>query len=147
MKRILALDIGDKRIGIANSDLLQMTAQPLYTLTRKNTKSAIEEICGIILKDNIETLVVGLPRNMDGTEGFQAQAARKFAESIRSYLKDEIEIVFWDERLTSKIAKQSLSHIKMAKIKQMKLVDTVAAVHILQSYLDNKKIKSGGQNE
>ena len=139
MRRILGLDIGDKRIGIAVSDLLGMMAQPLYTLTRKSTKDAINEIAEIILKEDIKQVVVGLPKNMDSTEGIQAKRTRDFSQLLLEKTNSNIEIIYCDERLASKMAKQSLSHMKLAKAKEKKLIDTAAAVHILQGYLDSKK--------
>ena len=139
MRRILGLDIGDKRIGIAVSDLLGMMAQPLYTLTRKSTKDAINEIAEIIQKEDIKQVVVGLPKNMDSTEGIQAKRTRDFSQLLLEKTNSNIEIIYCDERLTSKMAKQSLSHMKLAKAKEKKLIDTAAAVHILQDYLDSKK--------
>ena len=139
MRRILGLDIGDKRIGIAVSDLLGMMAQPLYTLTRKSTKDAINEIAEIIQKEDIKQVVVGLPKNMDSTEGIQAKRTRDFSQLLLEKTNSNIEIIYCDERLTSKMAKQSLSHMKLAKAKEEKLIDTAAAVHILQGYLDSKK--------
>ena len=137
MRRILGLDIGDKRIGIAVSDLLGMMAQPLYTLTRKSTKDAINEIAEIIQKEDIKQVVVGLPKNMDSTEGIQAKRTRDFSQLLLEKTNSNIEIIYCDERLTSKMAKQSLSHMKLAKAKEKKLIDTAAAVHILQGYLDS----------
>lgn len=139
MRRILGLDIGDKRIGIAVSDLLGMMAQPLYTLTRKSTKDAINEIAEIIQKEDIKQVVVGLPKNMDSTEGIQAKRTRDFSQLLLEKTNSNIEIIYCDERLTSKMAKQSLSHMKLAKAKEKKLIDTAAAVHILQGYLDSEK--------
>ncbi len=139
MQRILGLDVGDKRIGMAMSDLLGYMAQPLFTLTRKSTKSAIEEINALIQKEGISKVVIGLPRNMDGSEGIQAKRTRDFSQLLLEKGKSNIEIVYWDERLTSKMAKQSLSHMKIAKAKEKMLIDAAAAVHILQSYLDSKK--------
>ena len=139
MRRILGLDIGDKRIGIDVSDLLGMMAQPLYTLTRKSTKDAINEIAEIIQKEDIKQVVVGLPKNMDSTEGIQAKRTRDFSQLLLEKTNSNIEIIYCDERLTSKMAKQSLSHMKLAKAKEKKLIDTAAAVHILQGYLDSKK--------
>ncbi|CBH21607.1 putative Holliday junction resolvase [Acetoanaerobium sticklandii] len=139
MRRILGLDIGDKRIGIAVSDLLGMMAQPLYTLTRKSTKEAINEIAEIIQKEDIKQVVVGLPKNMDSSEGIQAKRTRDFSQLLLEKTNSNIEIIYCDERLTSKMARQSLSHMKLAKAKEKKLIDTAAAVHILQGYLDSKK--------
>ncbi len=139
MRRILGLDIGDKRIGIAISDLLGMTAQPLYTLTRKSTKDAVNEIVEIIIKEDIKEVIVGLPKNMDATEGIQARRTRYFSQLLLEKTNSTIDIIYCDERLTSKMAKKSLNYMKLAKAKEKKLIDTVAAVHILQGYLDSKK--------
>lgn len=138
MEKILCLDVGEKRIGVAVSDLLGLLAQPVETVLRKSGKDAIRQIGEILKRDHIRTVVVGLPKNMDGSEGFQAENTRKFAQKLTEMFSD-VEIVYWDERLTSKMAYQSLSHIKVEKAKEKKLIDTVAAVHILQSYLDAKR--------
>lgn len=138
MEKILCLDVGEKRIGVAVSDLLGLLAQPVETVLRKSGKDAIRQIGEILKRDHIRTVVVGLPKNMDGSEGFQAENTRKFAQKLTEMFSD-VEIVYWDERLTSKMAYQSLSHIKVEKAKEKKLIDTVAAVHILQSYLDAKQ--------
>lgn len=138
MEKILCLDVGEKRIGVAVSDLLGLLAQPVETVLRKSGKDAIRQIGEILKRDHIRTVVVGLPKNMDGSEGFQAENIRKFAQKLTEMFSD-VEIVYWDERLTSKMAYQSLSHIKVEKAKEKKLIDTVAAVHILQSYLDAKR--------
>ena len=139
MQRILGLDIADKRIGMAVSDLLGYMAQPLYTLARKSTKSAVDEIYDIIKREGISKVVVGLPKNMDGSEGIQAKRTRDFSQLLLQKENSNIEIIYWDERLTSKMAKQSLSHMKIAKAKEKMLIDIAAAVHILQSYLDSIK--------
>ena len=102
MRRILGLDIGDKRIGIAVSDLLGMMAQPLYTLTRKSTKDAINEIAEIIQKEDIKQVVVGLPKNMDSTEGIQAKRTRDFSQLLLEKTNSNIEIIYCDERLLAK---------------------------------------------
>lgn len=138
MEKILCLDVGEKRIGVAVSDLLGLLAQPVETVLRKSGKDAIRQIGEILKRDHIRTVVVGLPKNMDGSEGFQAENTRKFAQKLTEMFSD-VEIVYWDERLTSKMAYQSLSHIKVEKAKEKKLIDTVAAAHILQSYLDAKR--------
>lgn len=140
MEKILGLDVGQKRIGVAASDLLGMLAQPVRTIDHRSSESAILEIERILREMQIRKIVVGLPKNMDGSEGFQAEYTRKFADKLKKACGD-IEIIYWDERLTSKMARQSLAHIKTEKAKGKKLIDTVAAVHILQSYLDSSPDK------
>lgn len=135
MEKILGLDIGEKRIGVSASDLLGIFAQPVKTIERKSNDSAILEIAEILAKEGIVKVVVGLPKNMDGSEGHQAEYTRRFAGKLKERCP-KIEIIYQDERLTSKMARQSLSHIRMEKAKEKKLIDTVAAVHILQTYLD-----------
>lgn len=138
MKKILCLDVGEKRIGVAVSDWLGLLAQPVETVVRKSTADAVERIGDLIRKEAAEKIIIGLPKNMDGSEGFQAESTRKFAQRLLEVVPD-IEVIYWDERLTSKMARQSLSHMKIEKAKGKKLIDTVAAVHILQSYLDAKR--------
>lgn len=138
MKKILCLDVGEKRIGVAVSDWLGLLAQPVETVVRKSTADAMERIAFLIRRDAVEKIVVGLPKNMDGSEGFQAESTRKFVGRLLESVPN-VEVIYWDERLTSKMARQSLSHMKIEKAKEKKLIDTVAAVHILQSYLDAKR--------
>ncbi|MDO4721354.1 MAG: Holliday junction resolvase RuvX [Peptostreptococcaceae bacterium] len=135
MEKILGLDIGEKRIGVAMSDLLGMFAQPVRTIERKSNDSALREIAEILAKEGVVKVVVGLPKNMDGSEGYQAEYTRRFAEKLKERYPT-MELIYRDERLTSRMARQSLSHIRMEKAKEKKLIDTVAAVHILQNYLD-----------
>ena len=94
MQRILGLDIGDKRIGMAVSDLLGYMAQPLYTLARKSTKSAVDEIYDIIKREGISKVVVGLPKNMDGSEGIQAKRTRDFSQLLLQKENSNIAILF-----------------------------------------------------
>lgn len=138
MEKILALDVGEKRIGVAVSDLLGLMAQPVGTINKKSNQQAIDEINAIVHREGTQKIVVGLPKNMDGSEGFQAENTRKFINKLVESLEDP-EIIFWDERLTSKMARQSLSHLSLQKAKKRQLIDTVAAVHILQGYLDAHK--------
>lgn len=139
MQKVLGLDVGEKRIGVSVSDLLGMLAQPVKTILRKSNKEACEEIADILQRENIRKIIVGLPKNMDGSEGVQAENTKKFIEILKEYVQ-HVDIVYWDERLTSKMAKQSLSHMKVKRAKEKRLIDMVAAVHILQSYLDANKL-------
>ena len=138
MQKILALDVGKKKIGIAITDLLQITAQPHSTIRSKNLEEQIDKIIAIIDENSIKTVVVGLPKNMNDSEGDQASWTKTFVERILEK-KQDVEIVYIDERLTSKMALSSLKHMNMKKIKEKGLIDTVAAVNILETYLKRKE--------
>jgi putative holliday junction resolvase len=131
--RVISLDVGEKRIGMACSDALGITAQPLETLVRKNQKSDIEEIKGVILKMGVSKVIVGLPLNMDGTEGPMAKAAYKFVEYLKGGVSIPIEL--WDERLTTMEAERVLLGANLSRRKRKGLDDKLAAQLILQSYL------------
>lgn len=135
--KILALDVGNKRIGTALSDPLNILAQPLYTIHRKGLERDIEEILNIIKENNVGTIVVGLPKNMDGTVGFQGEKTQKFAEILSNHT--DIEIVMWDERLTTISARRIMIENDVKQKDKKNLVDTVAAVVILENYLNSKR--------
>ena len=134
MDKILGLDIGKKRIGIAMSDIMGMIAHPVETISREPEKEAINKIKQICKENNIKKIVAGLPKNMNNTIGEQANDCIKFAEK----LKDEYEIIFEDERLTSKQAEFILAQTGHKYTKDKKLVDLKSACLILQQYLDRK---------
>ena len=134
MDKILGLDIGKKRIGIAMSDIMCMIAHPVETISREPEKEAINKIKQICKENNIKKIVAGLPKNMNNTIGEQANDCIKFAEK----LKDEYEIIFEDERLTSKQAEFILAQTGHKYTKDKKLVDLKSACLILQQYLDRK---------
>ncbi|MGI6004064.1 MAG: Holliday junction resolvase RuvX [Christensenellales bacterium] len=134
--RVLGLDIGDVRIGVALSDPFGWTAQALEIYTRSGSADQdAEHIRGLIEKHEVEKLVVGLPKNMDGTIGFQAEATMAFADKIKEC--SGADVVYWDERLTTASARRSLIEGGMRRGKRKKVVDQVAAVFILQAYLDS----------
>ncbi len=134
MRRILALDVGDKRIGIAVSDPLGLTAQGLETYTRKGDDGAdAAYIRALAEKYQPVRLLFGLPRNMDGSYGFQSEKVRNFADLVLSGF--EGEHVFYDERLTTVAAERVLCEAELNWQQRRKVVDKVAAVVILQSYL------------
>lgn len=135
--RILALDVGNKRIGTALSDELNILAQPLYTIHRKGLDRDIEEIINILKEKNVGTIVVGLPKNMDGTVGFQGEKTQKFAEFLKQ--KTDIPVIMWDERLTTVSARRIMIENDVKQKDKKNLVDTVAAVVILENYLNSKK--------
>lgn len=137
--RILGLDIGDKRIGVAISDPLGWTAQTLKTLERKGIKTDLEEIIRIMNEYNIEKIVVGLPKNMNGSLGPASEKVMKFCDKLKE--KTNKEIIFEDERLTTMAAERILIDADVSRKKRKGVIDSVAATFILQSYLDrNRKI-------
>ena len=135
-KRFLGLDVGTKRIGAAMSDPLAIIAQPLKVISRIPENKAIEEINKICNEYNVETIVAGLPKNMDGTLGFQAQDVINFVEKLTN--KTGLNIEFEDERLTSKVAERVLIEQNKKPSKNRGLIDITSAILILQQYLDKR---------
>ena len=133
MHKIMALDVGTKRIGIALSDYLQVIATPCTTISRVPEENAINEIKRIALENRVEKIIIGKPINMDGTEGFQAQDCMEFAQKILGF-----DIIFEDERLTSEEAEQRLRSRKIDFKKNKGLVDMESASIILEQYLSRK---------
>ncbi len=137
--RILGLDIGSKRIGVAVSDELGFTAQGIETLSSKSPGDDVTAIAKLAEKYNAEEIVVGIPYNMDGSEGPQVEKVRVAIEGIRQRVK--IPIREWDERLSTVAAERVLLEADMSRSKRRKVIDKVAAVIILQGYLDRKHLK------
>lgn len=134
--RIMGLDIGDKTIGVAVSDLMGMTAQGIKTIKRTSKKNDIEEIKQIIKQKQVNLIVSGLPKNMNGTVGPQGEKVQKFCELIKE--ETGLEIEFWDERLTTVAAEKTLITADVSRKKRKNVIDMMAAVLILQGYLDFK---------
>ena len=135
MMRVLALDVGDKRIGIAVSDPLGITAQGLETYNRTgDIEKDAEYIANFAKKYAPVRLLFGMPRNMDGSYGFQAQITREFADAVLA--KWDGDHAFQDERLTTASARRVLIEADVSRDKRKQVIDKVAAVVILQSYLD-----------
>lgn len=133
--RILALDVGTKNIGLALSDPFGITAQPLETVRRRGDDAAdVDAILKVIDEQQVETLVVGYPRNMNGTEGPSCVMAKEFAAKVTQ--GRDVPVVFWDERLTSKFAEDTMVAADVSRKKRRKSIDALAAVLILQNYLD-----------
>ncbi len=133
MERFIGLDIGDRRIGIAVSDPLQITAQPLETYVRKGYGPDVAHIREIASHYDVKRIVCGLPKNMDGTEGFQSEKAKAFAAELE---KAGFTILFQDERMTTIIAESALLEGNVSRNDRKGKVDMVAAAVILQSFLD-----------
>lgn len=134
--RIMGLDIGDKTIGVAVSDLMGMTAQGIKTIKRTSKKNDIEEIKQIIKEKQVNLIVSGIPKNMNGTVGPQGEKVQKFCELIKE--ETGLEIEFWDERLTTVAAEKTLITADVSRKKRKNVIDMMAAVLILQGYLDFK---------
>jgi len=133
--RILGIDYGNKRVGIAVSDSLGWTAQPLATLQMHGHQELLTEIKEYIKKYNVEKIVVGMPYNMDGTRGKRAEITQAFINFLENNL--ELPIILQDERLTTSQAKNILLEADVSRKGRKKVIDKLAASLILQSYLDS----------
>lgn len=134
---ILAVDYGDKRTGIAVCDKLEILASPVCVLTEWNAETLAQKIIDIAKEKKAEKIVVGLPKNMDGSKGFRAEACEALGDLIKSGC--DIPVVFWDERLTTVSAHRILSESNVRGKKRKAVVDSVAAEIILQNYIDSTK--------
>ena len=130
MYKIMALDVGTKRIGVALSDFLHVIANGHSCIDRMPEDKAVENIIKIAKENHVEKIIVGLPINMDGTQGAQAQDCKDFAEKLSGY-----DIIFEDERLTSDTAEENLRNKKIDFKKNKGLVDIESACIILEQYL------------
>ncbi|MCT4595046.1 MAG: Holliday junction resolvase RuvX [Anaeromicrobium sp.] len=135
--RTMGLDVGDKTIGISVSDLMGWTAQGVETIRRTNLKSDYKRLGELIKEKEVSKLVVGLPKNMNGTLGPQGEKVLEFVEGIKRRFK--VEIIMWDERLTTVSAEKMLIGADVSRKKRKKVIDMVAANYILQGYLDAQK--------
>jgi putative holliday junction resolvase len=133
--RIMGLDIGSHTIGVAMSDELGMTAQGLKTIKRKSMEEDLREIKTIISKFEIEKVVAGLPKNMDGTLGKGTEAVFRWIQAFKERI--HLPVVTWDERLTTVEATKILLEADLSRRKRKRVIDKVAAVLILQGYLDH----------
>ena len=134
--RVLGLDVGARRIGIAISDPLGITAQGLDTLHRKNRKYDLHHFYKLIREYDVKEIVVGLPLRMSGQEGAQAEKIQLFAEDLRKQFK--LPVHLWDERLTSAEANRLLRETDLSIEKRGQAVDRMAAILILQSWMESR---------
>jgi putative holliday junction resolvase len=132
ISRILALDVGDARIGVAISDPLNIIATPLMIISRKDVNADIKIVTDIVQKNGVERIIVGLPFSMDGSLGSQAEKVRVFVDAFSS--RTEIPIEYRDERLSTVVAKRTLQQTH--KINRDTRYDAAAAALILQGYLE-----------
>ncbi len=136
--RILALDLGKRRIGLALSDELGFTAQGLETLERTNIRSDLARLTELAQANNVTRIVLGNPLLMDGREGRQAQHAHDFGARLEAATGLPVE--FWDERLTTVEAQRVLRQSGIGIEKRARAVDRLAAVILLESYLDSRRV-------
>jgi len=136
--RILCLDVGDRRIGVAVSDPLGITAQPLDTYTRVGYGPDVRHMAALAARYETDQVLCGLPRNMDGSAGSQAEKVRAFAAELQ---KAGLHVSYWDERMTTVSAERALIEGGVRRDARKQKVDMVAAAVILQAFLDAQKSK------
>ena len=141
--RIMGLDYGERTIGVAVSDALLLTAQGIKTIRR--SKKELEELRAIIKDYEVDQIILGYPKNMNGTLGPRAQATEEFAQILKEEF--ELPITFWDERLSTMGAQRSLLEADVSRAKRKQVIDKMAAVFILQGYLDYIRLKNGQNKE
>lgn len=136
--RTLGLDVGTKTIGVAVSDAMGWTAQGLETIRVEEDRieQAIPRLKELIHTYEVDKLVVGLPKNMNGTIGPRGEACLQFAEQLKEVLS--LEVIMWDERLSTMAAERVLLEADVSRKKRKKVIDKMAAMMILQGYLDSK---------
>lgn len=134
--RILALDVGDKTIGVAVSDALLLTAQGVEVIRRTSFVKDIERLKELVAAYEIATIIIGLPKNMNGTLGPRGELTQQFASQLAG-IWPQIAIKLWDERLSTVAAEKSLIAADVSRAKRRKVIDKMAAVFILQGYLDS----------
>jgi len=140
--RILALDLGTRTIGLALSDVERTIATPFDTIRRTKLKPDIGQLMGVIADQGVGALVLGLPVNMDDSEGPRCQATRQFATDLLKAL--DLPLAFWDERLSSYAAEAALLEADVSAKHRAEIIDKVAAAVILQGYLDFLAAGGGG---
>lgn len=138
----MGLDIGDKTVGIAVSDPLKITAQPVETIHYQSSSEAFKRIFVLMGEREIEKIVAGLPLNMKGEAGPQAQKVQRFVENLNNFLSSKgalCPIELWDERLSTAGAERVLLEADMSRAKRKKVIDKMAAAYILQGYLESRR--------
>jgi putative Holliday junction resolvase len=134
-QRLLGLDVGSKTIGLALSDVSRTIATPLDTLKRKKFGEDAQRLLALVAEHDVGALVIGLPINMDGSEGPRCQSVRQFAANLLKL--SDLPICFWDERLSTVVAERALIEADMSRRKRADTVDKIAAAYILQGLMDN----------
>lgn len=136
-RRIMGLDLGDRRIGVALSDPLLLTAQALRTLVRTSLGADLDALAALAREHGIARIVVGLPLQMDGTRSKRVPLTEAFMERLRR--KIGVPVVSWDERMTTVQAERSLLEADVSRARRRQVIDQVAAVILLQAYLDARR--------
>lgn len=132
--RIMALDVGSRTIGIACSDALLMTAQGIETIRRTSLENDFNRLRELISEYEVHELVVGMPKNMNGTKGERAEKTEEFVEKMKAVI--DLPVTFWDERLSTVMVERQLIAADVSRKKRKGVIDKMAAVVILQGYLD-----------
>jgi len=132
--KLMGLDLGTKTIGVAISDALRMTASPVETIKRTKFAADAERLLALIAQNAVTGIVIGLPLNMDGSEGPRAQSTRAFVRNLAQ--KTDLPIVFWDERLSTMAVTRTMLEADLSRARQAEVVDKLAASYILQGALD-----------
>lgn len=130
----MALDVGSRTIGIACSDALLMTAQGIETIRRTSLENDFNRLRELISEYEVHELVVGMPKNMNGTKGDRAEKTEEFVEKMKAVI--DLPVTFWDERLSTVMAERQLIAADVSRKKRKGIIDKMAAVVILQGYLD-----------
>lgn len=132
--RIMSLDVGSRTIGIACSDALLMTAQGIETIRRTSLEKDFNRLQELIAEYEVHELVVGMPKNMNGTKGERAEKTEEFVEKMKEVIN--LPVSYWDERLSTVMAERQLIAADVSRKKRKSVIDKMAAVVILQGYLD-----------
>ena len=138
--RIMSLDLGTRTIGVAVSDLTGLIANGVETIRRTSPERDFSRIGELIAEREVHEIVLGYPKNMNGTVGERAKASEAFAEELKSRFPD-ISVVLWDERLSTVAAERVLIDADLQRKKRRKVIDMMAAVVILQNYLDSRSLQ------
>lgn len=138
--RAMSLDVGTKTIGVAASDLMMMIAGGVETIRRTSPQKDFKRLTQLVKEYEVDTLVVGYPKNMNGSVGERAQMCEVFAEELRQHFPD-VKVVLWDERLSTVAAEKVLVDADMRRKKRRQVIDMMAAVVILQNYLDSRQLR------
>ncbi|MBS1149401.1 MAG: Holliday junction resolvase [Myxococcaceae bacterium] len=132
----MGLDVGSKTVGVAVSDELGFSAHPITTVRRTNLRADLHELTRLVTEQQVDRLIVGLPLNMNGSEGPRAGESRKLGDALADHT--HLPIVYWDERLTSVAAEKFLIEADVSRKKRKEVIDQVAACLILQGWLDSQ---------
>lgn len=139
--RIMSLDVGERTIGVAVSDLTCLIARGVETIRRTSLEKDFARLAEIVSENEVSTAVVGYPKNMNGSIGERAKICETFAEKVKEKFPN-LEVVLWDERLSTVAAEKVLISADLRREKRKKIIDMMAAVVILQNYLDSRKNKT-----